>query len=359
MQSRPWFHRTLAWMALSFVALHAGAQAPASGAGERSAPLDKAEVRQWLLRIHEAAQHRNFQGTFVVSAGGQMASSRIAHYCEGDNQFERIESLDGQSRRVLRHNDTVATLWPGSRTAVLEQRETLNSFPALLLSDGDRLVEHYEVRKQGVERVAGHEAHVLELQPRDGYRYGHRLWSERGTGLLLRSEVIAPQGHVLESSAFSEVSIGVKPQPESVVQPMKKLDGYRVEKPVLTKTFYEKEGWTYRNQVPGFRHVSCVKRALDAGQAATGTATATAAAATGASPGAGGQLLQTIFSDGLAHVSIFVEPFNPELHRKEMLMSMGATHTLMRRHGEWWVTAVGEVPPATLSAFVKGLERKR
>lgn len=334
---RPWLLRALGWATLSFVALGAAAQ-PAER--DKGVPLDRNEVRQWLLRIHDAAQHRNFQGTFVVSAGGQMASSRIAHYCEGQNQFERIDALDGQARRVLRHNDLVATLWPESRTAVLEQRETLNSFPALLQHDGERMAEHYEVRKQGVERVAGHEAHVLELQPRDGYRYGYRLWSERTTGLLLRSDVIGQRGDVLESSAFSDVAIGVRPQPESVVQPMKKLEGYRVDRPALVKTFYEREGWVYRHVVPGFRHVSCVKRG-------------------GGDAASGGQLLQTIFSDGLAHVSVFVEPFNAEAHRKEMLMSMGATHTLTRRHGDWWITAVGEVPPATLREFVQGLERRK
>jgi sigma-E factor negative regulatory protein RseB len=308
--------------------------------------LNKSEVRGWLLRIHDAAQHRNFQGTFVVSSGGQVASSRIAHYCEGPSQFERIDSLDGQARLVFRQNDVVATLWPNTRTAVVEQRETLTTFPGLLHNDGDRLVEFYEVRLLGVERVAGHEANVLLLKPRDGYRYGYRLWSERSTGLLLRAEVLGESGEILESSAFSEVSIGVKPQPEMVSKTMKKLDGYRVERPVLTKTYYEQEGWIYRNTVPGFRHVSCVKRAL---------APADAESPKAARP----QLMQTIFSDGLAYVSIFVEPYDASMHRKEMLMSMGATQTLMRRHGTWWITAVGEVPPATLREFVQGLERKK
>jgi sigma-E factor negative regulatory protein RseB len=127
---------------------------------------------------------------------------------------------------------------------------------------------------------------------------------------------------------------------------MKKLDGYRVERPVLTKTYYEQEGWTYKNKVPGFRHVGCVKRTLvpEGGDS---------------SKTAQHQLMQTIFSDGLAYVSIFVEPYDPAMHRKEMLMSMGATQTLMRRHGAWWITAVGEVPPATLREFVQGLERKK
>ena len=79
-------------------------------------PGQAREVRAWLLRIHEAASHRNFQGTFVVSGGGAVSSARIAHFCEGSNQFERSEALDGQARHVYRHNDVVTTLWPVSKT---------------------------------------------------------------------------------------------------------------------------------------------------------------------------------------------------------------------------------------------------
>lgn len=337
---RRWLAPWLGFLALSWVAL--GVQA-----GPSEAALDKAEVRQWLLRMHEAAQQRNFQGTFVVSSGAQVASSRIAHYCDGSNQFERIESLDGQARRVYRHNSVVHTLWPDSRFAIVETRETLNTFPALLRNDGDRLVEHYEMFRQPPERVAGHEAQVMLLKPRDAYRFGYRLWSEKLSGLLLRAEVLADSGEVLESSAFSEVAIGVKPQPELVLQAMRKLDGYRVEPLFMSKTRHESEGWHYRQRVPGFRHVSTVKRVMES----SGPDSAQP-------PHPGRQLLQTIFSDGLAHLSIFVEPYNPAVHRKEMLVGLGATHTLTQRHGDWWITAVGEVPALTLRTFVQGLERK-
>mgnify|MGYP005752144033 FL=1 len=341
MQIRRWL---APWMGVGMLALAgwSAAQAPAA-----EMPLDKAEVRSWLLRIHDAAQTRNFQGIFVVTTAGQMSSARIAHYAEGSDQYERIETLDGQARSVLRHNDVVATLWPDSRAALIERREASNSFPRLIDHDGDRIVEHYDVRRKGVDRVAGHEAHLLLLTPRDAMRYGYRLWSEKVSGLLLRADVLNAAGEVIESSAFSEVSIGVKPQPDTVTRPLKRLKGYRVERPVMTPTYYENEGWTYQRVVPGFRHVSCVKRshnAVDGAQVTENTDRS---------------MLQTIFSDGLAHVSIFVEPFDAARHRREVVMSMGATHTLMKRHGAWWVTAVGEVPAATLHEFVRGLERKK
>ena len=40
------------------------------------------------------------------------------------------------------------------------------------------------------------------------------------------------------------------------------------------------------------------------------------------------------------------------------MFASGATHTLTRRVQDWWLTAVGEVPPQTLKAFAQSLERR-
>lgn len=318
----------------------------AAGAPAASAATDSREVRAWLTRIHEAAARQNFQGIFVVSGGGAVSSARIAHYCEGSNQYERIESLDGQARHVFRHNDVVQTLWPASRVALLEQAQTMTSFPALLQGGVDRLAEIYEVNPQGSERVAGREAHVLLVQPRDAHRFGYRLWSDKASGLLLRSDVLNDRNEVLETSAFSEVTIGVKPQVDSVVGPMRKLDGYRVVRPSLTATRMDAEGWGMRQLVPGFREVSCVRRPMESPTSNPQEASAE-------------PVLQTIYSDGLAYVSVFIERFDAQRHQRSIRTAVGATQTLMRRHGDWWVTVVGDVPPATLLMFANGLERKK
>lgn len=321
----------------------------AQSAVSTSTSADRKQVRAWLLRIHEAASQRNFQGTFVVTAGGAVSSARIAHFCEGNNQYERIDSLDGQARHVFRYNDHVHTLWPQSRVATVEQREPLNSFPSLLQSGDDRIAELYEVRQQGVERVAGHDANVLTVKPRDAFRFGYRLWSEQASGLLLRSDVLGERGELLESSAFSDVTIGVKSQTDMVIAPMKKLDGYRVLRPSMTPTKLEAEGWTLRPNVAGFVQVSCVRRPLDAAAQDEPRGAISSPA----------HAVQTIFSDGLTYVSLFIEPYNAERHVKPVLTAMGATNTLMRRQGDWWLTVVGDVPMSTLRAFAAGLERKR
>lgn len=314
--------------------------------GTPDASARAGEVRAWLMRIHEAAGHRNFQGTFVVSGGGAVSSARIAHFCDGNNQFERIESLDGQAKHVFRHNSVVHTVWPGSRVALVEQRDTLSSFPALLQAGDDRIVDFYDVELQGVDRVAGHAANVLWVKPRDSYRYGYRLWAEKQSGLLLRADLLGERNEVIETAAFSDVAIGVKAQPDSVLVPMKRLDGYRVVRVVLTPTRLDNEGWALHQTVPGFRQVSCVKRPM-------------AGAGDVEPDGAAPQILQTIYSDGLTYVSIFIEPYMAQRHARQMLASVGTTQTLMRRKGNWWVTVVGDVPPATLRAFADGLEERR
>jgi len=305
------------------------------------------QLRAWLLRIHNAASHHNFQGTFVVSGGGGVASARISHFYEGPNQYERIESMDGRQRKVFRYNDVVHTVWPASHVAMIEQRGLLSSFPALLQAGDDGLDEWYDGQLEALDRVAGHEANVLSVRAKDGHRYGYRLWADRASGLLLRADVIGEHGEVLETSAFSDVSIGVRPQTETVLQAMRRLDGFLVVRPVFTPTRLDAEGWTMRQVAPGFKLVRCVSRQIEP-----------PGEASGAGPAAP-SVIQTIYSDGLTYVSVFIEPYRADRHVRPMFASLGATSTLSLRQGDWWVTAVGDVPPATLKIFAGALERRK
>ena len=328
------------------VLLLAGAALLAPGAAAQADPqAAERDARHWLSRLHEAAGKRNFQGTFVVSTGGSMASARIVHFCEGDSQFERIEPLDGQKRQIYRHDDVVHSFWPHSRQAVVETRLAMRGFPALLSSGADRILEHYEAHNLGDGRVAGHEARVLLLKPRDRYRHGQRLWAEKQSGLLLRAEVFDERDVVLEAAAFSDLMIGVKPRPELVKQAMKRLEGFEVHRPRLDQVDLDREGWAFSNLPPGFRLVSSVRRAMQPAQ--------------GGAADAPPKVLQAIYSDGLTHVSVFIEPFDAAAQRREVQVALGAMQTLARRQGDWWLTVVGDVPVVTLRAFAAGLERRR
>lgn len=312
-----------------------------AGAGAQG-PALLADASAWLSRIHAAASSGNYQGTMVFSAGGVLSSSRVWHYSVGNQTYEAVEALDGRQRRVVRHNDAVHTLWPQKRLAVVEKRETLAAWSTTPQTVDPQALDQYELRPDGTARVAGREATVFMLEPRDTLRYAQRLWADQASGLMLRADVIGSGAErpVLESTAFSEISIGVKPQPETVLQAIRDIDDYRVVRPQQKRTTLEAEGWTLARPVAGFSLAGCLRRGME-------------------TAGENEPVLQAVFTDGLTHVSVFLESYKPQRHRAEMRARQGATATVMTRRGEYWVTAVGDVPPATLELFAQAIERRR
>lgn len=337
------------WVALvcsasaSMTAVHA--QSP-SGEWSRGTAAQPASVSagSWLQRLQAATRNRSFEGTVIVGSAMRSSTSRIVHYCDGRDQFERIESLDGEMRVTYRQNELMQTVWPATRTLVVEQRAVDNMFPALFRQGDAAIAEYYDVGSVGQDRIAGFETEKLRLMPKDAFRYGWRLWAEKVTGLLLRAEIVGANNQVLEWSSFSNVVIGPRVTPEAVRLPRSKVEGYRVLQTSMQPVEdLRREGWTLNDPPPGFRFVRAVRRAMGP---------STAEDAGGAAP-----VLQSIYSDGVTFVSVFVEPDVDGDARPEGLMSRGATHTLTRRQGEWRVTVVGDVPPVTLQRFAAGLRR--
>jgi len=331
----------ISWLGLLVLWAAFGALQPARAeAQDESRPLPPQEARKWLSRIHTAAHERNYQGTLVFSADGALSSARVAHYCEGAQSYERVEVLDGRMQQIYRHNDRVFTLWPRSRVAVVEERDPRQASLRPVIEP--RAEEQYDLREQGTEYVAGREAQILLLSPRDQNRFAQRLWVDRRSGLMLRADVLGPRQQVLESSAFSQVEVDIKPKPQSVLQPMKHLEGYRQVRPSQQPVRLDDEGWVLNAAVPGFQLGSSMRRTLDPVDGGTAP------------------VLQAVFSDGLTHVSLFIEPINRSRHTRPLLTQVGATHTLMQPYGsEWWVTVMGDVPVQTLKQFHQALERRR
>lgn len=342
-------------VALSLVlALAALAQSPApvsppdqSLAAGTDAPSPNLTVDQWLQRMHAASRQRSYVGTFVVSAAlGNLSSARIWHVCEGDLLLERIEVLSGPPRSTFRRNDHVMTFLPDKKVVKSEKRENLELFPNLLGAPDSSIREFYGVRVLGRDRVAGFDTDVIHLEPRDELRFGYRAWSERRSGLVIKLQTVDAADRVVEQSAFSELQLDAPVNAHSLAQMMDSTAGYRVEKTQLERTTASKEGWALRAPVAGFKPINCYRRSLGA-----------------SAGGMQAQTMQWTFSDGLATVSLFVEPYDAARQAREGLLALGATYTLTRRltdrGSDWWLTAVGEVPPQTLDAFARNLMRVR
>lgn len=338
--------RFLALMFVAQAATHLVAAQPLSVSPavlpQPAAPESK-NLNDWLLRMHEASKNRAYIGTYVVSTGGQMQSAKIWHVCDAGQQMERIETLTGAPRSTFRHNDKLVTFLPEQKLVRLEKRGVSSMFPELVQSLDNRIAEFYKLKTEGIERIAGLDSDVALLLPKDNLRFGYRVWTEQKKGLIVKLQTLDADGKVLEQAAFSELQLDAPVKMDKLLQLMGRTDGYKVEQPVLVKTTASTEGWELKAPVAGFKPMSCYKRPTATTQIASSN----------------DESMQWVFSDGLASVSLFVEPFDRQRHGKESSLSMGATHTMTRQLGSFWLTAMGEVPMATLRQFAGGLERKK
>src|SRR5690606_11877343 len=118
------------------------------------------------------------------------------HVVDGDVEYERLEVLDGSPREVIRKDDAVWCVLPERKTVITDRAgDTVQrTFPARLPLKASRIAENYNVTREHVARVAGRDAQLVVLDPRDGLRYGHMLWSDLETGLLLKASMVDNDG---------------------------------------------------------------------------------------------------------------------------------------------------------------------
>ena len=323
-----WRWLTAAVALLAFASAAAG-QERAGGAAAADA-VDARSSEQWLQVVQQAARQLDYSGTMVYQQGADVRMSRIVHVFDGKVSHERLQPMDGRPREFIRRADEVKCLIPEAKRVVIERKTRAESFPGLAATGTAELLQHYTVRIAGRERVGGFDCQVLEIQPRQGDRYGYRLWVDRASGLLLRSQTVNRQGEVLEQMAFAEVRIGGIDREQ--LKPSWPTDGWRVDEAAHRPVDLKEQGW--RLAPPsGFKPLYAVRR-----------------------PMAGGPALQAVYSDGLASLSVFIEPASAS-DAAEALPQRGPINAYARRVGDSTVTVVGEIPAETARSVAQAVER--
>ena len=76
--------------------------------------------------------------------------------------------------------------------------------------------------------------------------------------------------------------------------------------------------------------------------------------------GEGGQVGQVVYSDGLAAVSVFIEPLEGRRDPvRTGLASVGAIHIYTKEVAKHMVTVVGEAPAASVQRIANAVEFRR
>lgn len=298
------------------------------------------DARAWLMRINQAARTLNYDGVFVYQRGEQLDAVRIIHQVRQGKVRERLVSLNGAAREVIRDDRVVTCYLPDEKSILVEHRKAgEKSFPSLLPERLQDLSQNYIIDLGKTGRVAGREAQVIVIKSRDNYRYGYQLWADRESGLLLKADLTDRRGTVLEQFMFTQINHG-SDVPDSALEPELSVEGLiwhrDSDKPVVAESLAR---WSVGRKPAGFMLLSEVARMV---------------------PKRARPVLHLVYSDGLAAVSIFIEKMEKGTAGTiEGASRMGAVHAFGRMIDDHHITVVGEVPAGTVALFGSAVTLKK
>jgi sigma-E factor negative regulatory protein RseB len=283
------------------------------------------DADDWLERIGPALVEQNYQGTLVMVSGTSMETLGVFHAFDDGRERMRLVTLAGPHREVIRDDKMVMCIGTGIDSVGYDADTAGRWNPAGQFADAGKL-DSYRAKLGPVGRVAARDCQIVDLQPKDALRYGYRLWLDHDTGLPLRIALIGEGGQALEQMAFTDLKIGTPPDAADL-RPSTQQGLQRVQ--TLSTGKQDDPGWRVSSPPPGF--------SLRAGRRL-------------------GESVQLLYSDGLASVSVYVEPVSGD-QRGESAMRRGAVNVHSFWEGGRRVVAIGKVPAATVDYFARNVRQ--
>lgn len=304
------------------------------GCVSQAAAAAGVSAASWLEKVAEAARTLTYEGVFVYQHQGAMEAMRIFHRADDAGISERLISLTGTAREIVRDNEKVICILPDSRSVLVDRRSSNNPLSQLVPRDVQHLSSSYNLSIAGEGRVADREAVKIDITPQDRFRFGYRLWVDRQSGLLLQADVFDESGDPIEQLMFTELRTPVSIA-DDMLKPQMPTEGftwYREEP--LASGAKAASSWKFEGLPPGFELVAQELRRV---------------------PGSDKAVEHLLFSDGLANVSAYIEKGSDgEAFKGHSAMgAVRAYGRLLNRTTQ--ITVVGEVPAITVERIGEGI----
>ncbi|MFA9419694.1 MAG: MucB/RseB C-terminal domain-containing protein [Gammaproteobacteria bacterium] len=292
----------------------------------------------WVGRMSNAMRNLSYQGNFVYIHENQLESMSIFHIKNESGESERLLSLNGEAREVIRDNKNLTCIWPSSRKVVVDNSRQNTFSPLFIPDDIVRIGQHYEMSMAGEGRVANHDAVIVHIVPKDEFRYGLKLWVNADNGLLLKSNLINERNEVVEQVMFTNIELLSEieqTQMFKLPEIDKSFSMVRYHSGDAVETVEADMTWQFTNLPDGFRKESALKRMVgDTGRF----------------------VQQMVYTDGLASLSVFIEKQTTQTAQGET--SMGAVNGFIFLIDNYSVTAIGEVPAVTVRQVAESVSFK-
>lgn len=304
-----------------------------------AAAQGNSDALAWLQKMYSATQKLNYAGTFIYQYGDHSETSRVTRLVEGGNVYERVETLDGVPREVVRVNDEVKWYLPQSMVVKIDRKQVAKPFPGMLPDQIQSLGAHYTLKKGEVERIAGFDCQPIILEPKDQMRYAHKLWADTATGMLVKAKTFNERGEPLEQFFFTDLRIGGRVDRDAVKSRYAaKANGWRVENLAMTEVGMAETGWMMKTLPPGYAKVTEMRGSF------------------GGTP----SVVHVVLSDGLAAASVFIEPLAGRAEPPHIGPSRkGGMNVYTRRIDDNLITVVGEMPAAGVKFIADQVEYRK
>ena len=295
-------------------------------------------AQQLVNQMSQANRELNYEGIFTYRRHGRMDTMRIIHKAGPEGVRERLVSLTGFAREVIRDKRAVTCILPDDQS-VLVEKSSANQFSVKLPEPIETISAYYDFAIAGQQRVAGRSAWVVKIVSKDEYRYGYQLWIDLDTKLLLKSELKNLAGKLLEEFSFAKIRI-MDSIPEEWLRSSvaigvdytwhDNVDKAANASPKQGNSFAWKAAWL----PDGFIISDQDKQAI----------------------GANNMLVDHImYSDGLATVSVFIEKLEKNLGVVKGSSSMGGVSVFSTIVDSHLITAMGEVPQNTVKLIARSI----
>ncbi len=282
-----------------------------------------------LLQMAGAAASVSFHGLLVYGQSDRLDAMEVVRAAEHGQ--ERVYSLTGQPREMVRQDHETRWVLPRERTVLVDRAQRRQRPGGISREQVAELPRWYRLKVRGTDRVAGRVSRVLYLEPQDAYRYGYRLWLDKETGLLLRSECRDQDSRVLEHFMYVQLELDGG-DVSSALRARIPDSGFRVVDSGTANIDDPDERWLARDLPPGFRLLEANRRKP---------------------PGAEESVLHYLYGDGLAAVSVYIT--QAPKHELEGYAERGNTRMAGRTVAGHHVTVVGEVPRVTVERILDGI----
>lgn len=300
------------------------------------AETDKPEPQVLLDEMSRASRHLNYDGVFIYKRNSILETMRIIHKAGEDGSYEKLMSLTGSAREVIRDKEQVKCFFPDDKKVVVDKSRMGKLISSYLPTPVKTISDYYQFELIGEDRVAGMEAWVVNIRPNDKFRYGYQLWIEKQSRLLLKSNLKNQLGVTLEQIMFTQLQIGNEID-DALLKPSVSGEGFTwvnySKKEKLAQD--NKDKWKITSMPDGFTMSDQKKEVIVISQM---------------------PIEHFVYSDGLAMVSVYIEKLKQQDDLKTGLSSFGGVNTYSTQVHDYQITAVGEVPKATVQLIANSVK---